>query len=635
MGQQGRSCLGHADAVCREYLDAFDEPEEFLRRESELVARMRSVDVSRMMSAFVDALHKTAGARRLGAASAILYLERESGRRIAASAATEASLAFADALKTNSADLQGIAASLLTYHGEVPEQAKKPLIRLLKAEDMLVRTASAAALCSTNARRLRIVTILGAALASKNAGLQAFAAVGLPRLGLNASDVVKESLGTLGKAKPEGVRALVGALNRIPRIARELVPLLASLLADDRLDVELRSSIATSLGEVGGESKEAMQALASALRHSDWQIVLSAAIALSSANAKSQFEAMTFLIKLLDSDDRNLRGSAAAGLQEFGKQLKRAVPALVSRLLKERDEEILEEVIRTLMSAGNAAFPELLRELTRCDVSGRHVIGLALLHVGQDATADMARAMLESEHRAVRECLASVLYRLGPRAVDAVPTLIKMIERGDADVKHDAIVALAAVGADARAATATLIGAFDTVDEETVAWVEKALFSIGSEALPLIRASRGEGSDRRRACLERVGERLGALDPASKGDAFGWLADDRLIELFVIVAGLVSGNKKPMGGKALSQALMKMREMGALPHRISVSPGYIRKSLRALEDLLTQESGRTIHLFERKRNAAGRLTSDGHDFLERALSYLKATRMGAAGSSDR
>ena len=93
---------------------------------------------------------------------------------------------------------------------------------------------------------------------------------------------------------------------------------------------------------------------------------------------------------------------------------------------------------------------------------------------------------LKDENEVVRKAAAFDLWRLGPEAKAAVPTLIEMLKDKDKEVRLMAARVLEGIGPAAKAAVPALIEVFKDKDENVRVGAAEALGKIGPEAVPAL-----------------------------------------------------------------------------------------------------------------------------------------------------
>jgi uncharacterized UBP type Zn finger protein len=114
-----------------------------------------------------------------------------------------------------------------------------------------------------------------------------------------------------------------------------------------------------------------------------------------------------------------------------------ATPRLIVR--DKRDWSLQETAARSLGRIGEAAVPDLTRQLTDSDPLIRKRAADVLARIGpqaEKAVPDLVEA-LEDEDEAVRKSAALALGQIGPGAADAVPALVRVMNETVAKAPED------------------------------------------------------------------------------------------------------------------------------------------------------------------------------------------------------
>ena len=198
--------------------------------------------------------------------------------------------------------------------------------------------------------------------------------------------------------------------------------------------------------------------LKAALSDTRPQIRFSAAVALAHIEV-SATEAIPVLIEALKHlDDRELElGGVVSTLADFGPKAQAAIPVLIE-MLKNGCDDV-----------------DVVKALVRIDPEGRECL----------PALNMALKRKEPE---IVDAAARCLGLLGPRAKDAVPGLVKVVNRGfvqehdlDIDPRVNAVKAIGRIGPTAKESIPALIEALKS-DYSTATAAARVLGSFGSEA---------------------------------------------------------------------------------------------------------------------------------------------------------
>lgn len=195
---------------------------------------------------------------------------------------------------------------------------------------------------------------------------------------------------------------------------RKLVPALAALTSDKEVTVRLAALYA--LEELEEDAAQAVDALIKALQDTDPFVRWAAVRVLGKMAPKAAAAAVPGLASVLADENGDVRVTAAAALERYGREAKAAVPALAKAAGGDEAEMSLL-AIRALSAIGPEAAP---------------------------AVPALAKA-LSAPAATVRVQAAQVLGRLGAAARPAADALKKALDDSDADVRRTAAEALLAI----------------------------------------------------------------------------------------------------------------------------------------------------------------------------------------------
>jgi HEAT repeat protein len=223
----------------------------------------------------------------------------------------------------------------------------------------------------------------------------------------------------------------------------------------------------------------------------------------------------------LKSENVETRRRAAADVREADRAARvAALPALIDRLMVEKDGQVRLIVLDAVASLGpdaEPAIPALVHTL-KTNYGGQRLeethqdyrSALALAAIGKPAVEPL-RGLLKESKENVRAEVASALGRLGPDASPAVPDLIPMLGDKSERIRLDAARALGAIGA---AATDALVAACS--DESTTVRA-RAVEALGRSSAPddrVRRAAFGRARDDAPEVRDEAIRALSRLEPA-------------------------------------------------------------------------------------------------------------------------
>lgn len=393
------------------------------------------------------------------------------------------------ALNDSSSTVKAYAAFALGAIGDAAEPAVEKLIELAFDNDPLVRRASLRALRSIGAPPEKmqplfvkmfeegdpsvvLPTLHSIAEAGeeavepmrralKNEKLSYWACVVLADIGQQAVAAVPELTDVLEHGEPEVRMQALLALAAIGSASGPAVPTITGLLESDEFEA-VRFSAAYALGAIGQKDEDATKALVAAAR-SDKPILKAVSLWVLAEQNPENLEvvrhAATTLAAGLTSEDAELRTVAAKLLGQFDEHPEIVGPALVAAL-RDSDPRVIEHALDAMAALGPKILPK-------------------------------ATAALQDKER--RHFAAALIYRLGPQAAPAVPTIVELLSEPPANeedllFRHRAQLALAAIGPEAVAAVPVLIESLASEDEQVRASACYALGKIGVGAADAVLA---------------------------------------------------------------------------------------------------------------------------------------------------
>lgn len=192
------------------------------------------------------------------------------------------------------------------------------------------------------------------------------------------------------------------------------------------------------------------------------------------------------IIAGLHADGVETRRAAASALRSAASDVQRqALPAMIERLLKEKDGQVRLGVLDAVTSLGSEAAPAIpaLLETLRTDAGG---------------------SRQEESHQDYRSALA--LAAVGKPAVGGLRGLLR--ERGRKEnVRAEVVMALGRIGPDAAPAVPELVPLLGDPSERIRREASQALGRIGSSAVePLIAAAEDRATEQRARAVEALGQ---------------------------------------------------------------------------------------------------------------------------------
>ncbi|MBI3828088.1 MAG: HEAT repeat domain-containing protein [Planctomycetes bacterium] len=270
---------------------------------------------------------------------------------------------------------------------------------------------------------------------------------------------------------PEAVPAIVRVLQSDSKRGRvQAASLLKSFgknaltareaLTDALLDPEkdVRSAAAEALPSVGPLTGTALPRLIANLKDRDflWGTCHAAQALARFSNAEMAVPSLT---PILHAKNKDLRSATFDALCEMGPKARMGMPDLIAALA-DGDEDVRSKAVQALGNLGpdaSDAIPRLCelfkdrRNLVRIAVAGN----LRKITSDHSVLLETYRSGLKDKVRGVRVESAKIMGELGPEAREAIPDLLKALDKND--YPEEAAEALGNMGPDSAAAVPLLI----------------------------------------------------------------------------------------------------------------------------------------------------------------------------------
>jgi HEAT repeat protein len=215
---------------------------------------------------------------------------------------------------------------------------------------------------------------------------------------LGESNQTAELIEALKHEQPTVRKAAARRLGQLGPAAKPAVPALAEALADK--DSEVRQAVTETIGRLGQDAQAAVPALLRLLKDPDDNVRREAAQVLGKIGPAAR-EATVALTAALGDKDFFVAGAAIEALTAIGPAARESVPTLVELDLK----------VKTFQSVSLFVRDKLPAALQAIDPERKVALPVLL-------------GLLSKGDGEVRQAVAKELGELGPRARDAVPTLL-------------------------------------------------------------------------------------------------------------------------------------------------------------------------------------------------------------------
>jgi HEAT repeat protein len=358
--------------------------------------------------------------------------------------------------------------------GSSDEASLAAIVGGLTDADSMVRRAAVSAFLHVKADRAQVMPLIVKTLED---GDPAVVLPALHTLADAGADVVPALAKALEHKEARYWACLI--LAELGPKAKEAVPALQSVLADERPEVRLQALIA--LGEIGSDARPAMASVAKAMEDPELSVRYGAAFALGRIGDSSATPALEKAVETKDPFLQQLVIWALAKVDpQNADKMSRAIKTLVTGLLHEKQSH-RSAAARGLMDLGqdelvskeiDALMPRLDEEQFERYVTAFASLGPRVVPRATEVLADPKR----------RERGMRILARVGPDAASAVPDLVKLLADPDARTRTSALYTLAAIGPKAEPAVGPISQALADRDRDVKLTAAYALARIGPPA---------------------------------------------------------------------------------------------------------------------------------------------------------
>lgn len=382
------------------------------------------------------------------------------------------------------------------------------VLTLLKHLDDKDRETSHDAAAQLKQFGLEAVPHLIKALKHRDSRIRSNAASTLGEIGPAAKDAVPDLIGALQDSDENVIHAALDGLEQMQLEPNIAIPIFINLLksedyylsttASDDLVVigteaipylidnlkstsaKARSMAARSLGKMKPKAVEAVMALAEALKDEDGDVRMESAEALGEIGPDSR-AAIPSLINAMGDESEGVRGTAVDALKKIGPE---CVPQLIEAFGNKNSSvaAISIDALRKFGPDARPAIPHLTRLLLQYENEDiRTRAARALGAIGPDAIPSLLKA-LKDGNAEVRGCAAAGFYEMGANGEEAVPELAAALHDSNAEVRTRIAEALEKIGPAAKAAIPSLVEALKDDNKQVRGSAAQALKKIGPEA---------------------------------------------------------------------------------------------------------------------------------------------------------
>jgi HEAT repeat protein len=391
--------------------------------------------------------------------------------------------ALTEALSSSEPHVVAYAAIALGKIGKPAEPAAEALVDAAFSENSAVRRAALGALKAIRPESKAFETAVERILLEGDPAVIApaletfaeFAEEGVPKL---REFLKKPKIGYWG--------AVLAA--DIGPAAAAAVPELTDLLDEQETEVRIQTLIA--LGEIGPESAPAVAAIVKLLESDEVMGTHYAAAFALGKIGKASDEVNHALVEAARGDDPMLKTLSLWALAKLNPDQERVVryaAETIVTMLSNEDPQVRSAAVRALVDfEGHADIvgPALLALLKDADPTVVGNVLDALASIGPKIVDRVANALTNPDFR---HYATRLLYRLGPKAAEAVPALVAALQEevanaDDAAFRVEVQLALAAIGPEAAPAVVELTKSLSSDDSEIRGTACYALGKIGPDA---------------------------------------------------------------------------------------------------------------------------------------------------------
>jgi len=274
----------------------------------------------------------------------------------------------------------------------------------------------------------------------------------LGELGQKSAHAVSKIISCLEDDDWSICREAARSLGKIGSIAKEAISRLSVLLGDK--EESIRKEAAIALSKIGNSTPESISSLIKALNDESDIVRTEVAKALGEIGADA-YEAIPNLMNSLKDVSWAVRIASAQSISLIGKESIKTIPSLISAL-EDPDWRVRYRVVNTLAEVGEPAVPALLEVLKqKSSIIRKEALEcLGEMKIPDPNIIKNISNLLTSNSEKVRGKAADALRSIGK---EAVPALLKALEKASTKMKIIIISALGGIGTEAKAAIPTII----------------------------------------------------------------------------------------------------------------------------------------------------------------------------------
>ncbi len=487
------------------WIDALKDSEALVREEAVLVLIDFGPAAKNAVPALTPLLKDASVPLRVKAATALVRIDPRQAKN--------AVPVLCEALKIGTPAERVQTVQLLGQLGADAGDACPMLVEAMNDPDASLRSAARGALTRIGAAA---VPPLKAALTHKDVWVRRSAAETLGPMGSVAKDAAAALKERLKDDDALTRVAAAQALFAIDGQADALVPVLGDALKDKEPSV--RRAGALVLFQMQPRPKEALPIFTAGLKDADPRIRIQSARAVWETNHKAD-EVMPVLVAVIKNPKEHALAldQTLSLVAQIGPPARVAIPPLVD-WLKTADPALDGgNVADALGAIGAAAVPPLAELLADKDTAPhvqRRVLR-ALGAAGPEGAAELVR-VLEKGNAALRPEAVRILGQMGPAGVGALPRLLEMAKSTEADQRFNAVYTFYMLGPEARPAAPLLVAALKDTNAQAAGYAVQAFRTVQPDpktTVPALRDALKEATPQQR---NSIADAMVSVDPTDK-----------------------------------------------------------------------------------------------------------------------
>jgi len=272
------------------------------------------------------------------------------------------------------------------------------------------------------------------------------------------------------------------ALSEMGPQAKDAVPGLIKVLADERPEVRLQATVA--LAEIGPAARPAVLELTKLLADKFESVRNSAVFALGRIGDKTAADAVAKADKPNDAYLHMLTTWTLARLNPEDKQRQKAAVEHLATKLGDKDRDaahMAARAIAELEPSADVIRPAMEKVMATADAETAERVISAYASLGAKILP-LAIQALKDQLPTRREQAMRVLAKVGPEAAPAVPDLVGIIQGKDLKEKAEALYVVGAIGPGASAAVPAAVASLAEADAQVQQTAAYALGKMGPAA---------------------------------------------------------------------------------------------------------------------------------------------------------